>query len=69
MKTLLLALYVTATPASPVPQEFQAADLNQNQLIEYNEIITCIEDFFYGNRRFSERELIDLIDYFLSPTP
>lgn len=66
---MLLALYLTAAPATPVPLEFQAADLNQNQLIEYSEIITCIEDFFYGNRRFSEQELIDLIDYFLSPTP
>ncbi|MEO0404402.1 MAG: hypothetical protein AAF193_05990 [Bacteroidota bacterium] len=49
---------------APVAPEFQKADLNKDGLISHQEVLDCIESYFYGSQQFSEEELVGLIDYF-----
>ncbi|MGB1031436.1 MAG: hypothetical protein ACPGWM_02420 [Flavobacteriales bacterium] len=62
---LSLGFFSSKAAETSLPPLYSEADFNQNGIIEHHEVLTCIEEYIYGNKRYSEEEIYLLIDFYI----
>jgi len=72
MKNLLFALSIFvssalfASSADGLPESLSELDINKNTKIDAEEVQLAIEAYIFGDQRFNEKRIDEIIDYYFA---